>query len=135
MNRISVMLVDDNPTFLGILRRFIEKCSDLQVVGTSQDGAAALVMAQHHRPQVVLLDLAMPGMNGFTTITELRKLMPRVGIIVLTLHSQASYRQATLQLGADEFVSKGDLDTALLPAIERFAERAGLHDAEPPDTA
>jgi DNA-binding NarL/FixJ family response regulator len=122
MAPISVLLVDDNPTFLRILGDFLGEEEDILVVGMARSGEEALVKAKELRPQVVLLDLAMPGLNGFNTIPRLRSMMPDVGIIALTVLDANGYREAALTAGADDFVAKANLNTHLVPAIRRVVE-------------
>jgi DNA-binding NarL/FixJ family response regulator len=134
MPPISVLLVDDNPTFLRILGDFLGEEEDILVVGTAQSGEEALVKAKELQPQVVLLDLAMPGLNGFNAIPRLRSMMPDVGIIALTVLDANGYREAALTAGADDFVAKANLNTHLVPAIRRVVEsgRSGRGSAPAP---
>jgi DNA-binding NarL/FixJ family response regulator len=122
----TLLLVDDNPTFLRILKSFLDENypEEMLVVGTASDGNEALVRATEIRPDVVLLDLAMPGLNGLNTIPYLRRLMPEVGIIALTVLSTNGYREAAISAGADDFVPKASLNTDLLPAIRRVKREA-----------
>jgi DNA-binding NarL/FixJ family response regulator len=122
MPPISVLLVDDNPTFLRILGDFLGEEEDILVVGVAQSGEEALVKAKELRPQVILLDLAMPGLNGFNTTPRLRSMMPAVGIIALTVLDANGYREAALAAGADDFVAKANLNTHLVPAIRRVVK-------------
>ncbi len=120
---ISVLLVDDNPIFLRILTRFLEERSRLEVivVGSADGGEKALTKAPLLRPQVILVDLAMPDIHGLDLIPRLRGLMPHVIIIALTLMDPNSYREAVMTAGADGFVSKATLEEDLLPTIRRLA--------------
>jgi DNA-binding NarL/FixJ family response regulator len=122
MAPISVLLVDDNPTFLRILGDFLGEEEDILVVGMARSGEEALVKAKELRPQVILLDLAMPGLNGFNAAPRLRSMMPDVGIIALTVLDANGYREAALTAGADDFVAKANLNTHLVPAIRRVVE-------------
>ena len=122
MDPILVLLVDDNLTFLRILRDFLGEEEDILVVGMARSGEEALVKAGELRPQVILLDLAMPGLNGFKTIPRLRSMMPDVRIIALTVLDANGYREAALTAGADDFVAKANLNTHLVPAIRRVVE-------------
>jgi CheY-like chemotaxis protein len=122
MPPISVLLVDDNPTFLRILGDFLGEEEGILVVGTARSGEEALAKAKELRPQVILLDLAMPGLNGFNATPRLRSMMPDVGIIALTVLDANGYREAALTAGADDFVAKANLNTHLLPAIRRVVE-------------
>jgi DNA-binding NarL/FixJ family response regulator len=122
MKPISVLLVDDNPSFLRIVTRFLEQQGDVAVVGAAGGGEEALALAQDLEPDVVLVDLAMPGLSGLATIPLLRIILPKVGIIALTVLDMSSYRQAALAAGVNEFVSKASLSSELLPAIQRVAQ-------------
>jgi len=133
MDPISVLLVDDNPTFLRIATHFLQSQEDVVVVGTASGGEEAVAMARDLRPQVILLDLAMPGLPGLQAIPRLRDTLPEVGIIALTLLDTKGYRQAALLVGADDFVPKVAMNSALLPAIQRVAR--GNHSSGTPASA
>jgi DNA-binding response OmpR family regulator len=138
MESISVLLVDDNATFLRVTTQFLQAQHDanMVVIGTANRGEDALEQVESLQPQVILIDLAMPGMPGLETIPHLRRIMPDVGIIALTMMDTYSFRQAALEAGADEFIPKASMRTALLPAIQRLAQRKpgtrGAAAASPP---
>jgi two-component system nitrate/nitrite response regulator NarL len=133
MEPISVLLVDDNPTFLRVAARFLQSHEGVNVVGTANGGQEALTKTQTLRPQVILLDLAMPDLPGLQAIPRLRELSPQTGIIALTLLDTSGYRQAALSAGADDFIPKAALNTDLLPAIQRVAQ-VSRGDASATDT-
>lgn len=116
---ISVLLVDDNPIFMRILTRFLEAQSgrEVSVVGSADAGRKALTLAPLLRPQVILVDLAMPDIHGLDLIPRLRASLPEGIIIALSLMDPRSYREAVLAAGADAFVSKATLEGDLLPTI------------------
>jgi len=118
---ISVLLVDDNDTFRHIATRFLQQLGGVSVVGTAAGGMEALERVQNLRPQVILLDLAMPDLPGLEAIPRLRAALPEAGIIVLTMLDTIGYRQAALAAGADDFVPKVTMSTSLLGAIRRVA--------------
>ncbi len=122
MKPISVLLVDDNPAFLRIVTRFLKAHDDVMVVGAAGGGEEALILTQDLQPDIVLIDLAMPGLSGLETIPRLRAVLPEVGIIALTVLDIDSYRQAALAAGVNDFVPKASLNTDLLPAIRRVAQ-------------
>lgn len=122
MKPISVLLVDDNPAFLRIATRFLQVHDDILVIGAAGGGEEALALAQDLQPDVVLIDLAMPGLSGLATIPLLRAMLPEVGIIALTVLDIKSYRQAALEAGANDFVPKASLNTDLPPIIRRVAQ-------------
>jgi DNA-binding NarL/FixJ family response regulator len=125
MHPVSVMLVDDNPIFLRAATRFLEARGGVDVVGTARGGAVALEQAQELRPQVILVDLVMPGLAGLETIPYLRRLLPGVGIIALTMVNTRSFREAALGAGADAFVAKSAMRTGLLSIIRQVAKEHG----------
>jgi DNA-binding NarL/FixJ family response regulator len=125
MKPITLLLVDDNRAFLRVADLFLRGQVDVAVVGAANDGEEALAKARELRPQVVLVDLAMPRLPGLEVISRLRDLMPEVGIVALTLLDTEAYRQAALARGADAFVGKATLTTDLLPAIRRVGALRG----------
>jgi DNA-binding NarL/FixJ family response regulator len=122
MKPISVLLVDDNRVFLHIAARFLQEHGDVVVVGAAGGGEEALALAQDLQPDIVVIDLAMPGLSGLVTISLLQVVLPEVGIIALTVLDTKGYRQAALAAGANDFVPKASLDTDLLLAIRRVAQ-------------
>jgi DNA-binding NarL/FixJ family response regulator len=120
--KIRVLLVDDHEPFLRVATDFLQRQHELVVVGALRGGEEALAQAQDLRPQVILIDLNMPGLNGLETIPRLRAMLPEAGIIALTLLDINIYRQPALAAGADDFVSKANLTADLLPAIRRVAQ-------------
>lgn len=116
---VSVLLVDDSLVFLQVAARFLKRESGVVVVGVAASGREALAQAVALCPQVVLLDLAMPGLSGLEVIPMLRASLPKTRIIALTLGEAEVYREAALAAGADEFVSKSALSGELLPAVWR----------------
>jgi CheY-like chemotaxis protein len=98
-------------------------------VGTAGNGNEALEKVESLRPQVILIDLAMPGLDGLHTIPRLRSILPDVGIIVLTVFDTNGYRQAALATGGDDFVPKAVLNTDLLPD-RRLAQIARIQETK-----
>jgi len=122
MEPISVLLVDDNPIFLRATSQFLEAHDDMAVIGTAERGDAALAQVQGMPPQVILIDLAMPGLPGLEVIPRLRSLLPESGIIALTLLNTNNFRQAALEAGADAFIPKATMRNELIPTIRRVAQ-------------
>jgi len=129
MIAVRVLLVDDNPTFLRIATRYLEEHEEIAVVASLSGGAEALASVEELRPDVALIDLAMPDLPGLELIPRLRAARPELGIIALTFLDTDGYRQAALAAGADEFVPKPTLITELIPAIRRAAEASRLREA------
>jgi DNA-binding NarL/FixJ family response regulator len=122
---ISVLMIDDNLTFLRIATRFLDAYDDVVVVGTVSEGEIALAQVQALQPDVVLVDTAMSSLQeGLKFIAQLRAVLPRGGIIALTLIGTDGYRQAALEAGADDFVPKAAMGADLLSAIRRVKQTA-----------
>jgi len=114
--KIRVLLVDGNEVFLRAAADFLQRQSELIVVGVICGGEDILTQAQDLGPQVILVGLDRPGLE---TISRLRNVLPDVGIIALSLLEGDTYRQAAVAAGADDLVRKEELITDLLPAVRR----------------
>ena len=124
MKRIRVLLVDDHASFLRIVAQFLEDHDDIVVVGALDGATEALARLDELAPDLVLMDLAMPGLPGLEAIPRVRAARPETVIIALTGLGTEDYRAAALAAGADEFIAKTSLGRELLPAIRRLARLA-----------
>ena len=93
---------------------------DLHVVGEAADGAEAIRLAQELRPDILLLDLGMPRVNGLEVLRWSKAEHPESKVIIVTVHTEDAYRQAAEASGADAFLLKRTLGTDLLPTIQRL---------------
>ena len=121
MKPISILLVDENPIFLDIISRFLHDDFSNKVIllGKATTYAEAEVLAQRLRPEVILVDHGLPGQKGLACVAALRRLVPEVAIIVLTLLDKPDYRRSALDAGADEFLRKDKVFQDLLLVIHR----------------
>ena len=117
MSPITVLLVDDHTAVRSGVRVMLEAEADLVVVGEAGDGAEALRAVAATRPDVVVLDLAMPGIGGLDAIPEIRAAAPSTAILVFTMHSNAAYVSAAMRAGARGYVLKSARQQDLLAAI------------------
>ncbi|MDY6876021.1 MAG: response regulator transcription factor [Chloroflexota bacterium] len=124
MEPIKVLIVDDNPTFIGIVRRFLSRFADIEVVAEATSAEDALDLVQEVSPQVALVDIAMPEVNGLALTRLLREKHPTLVVILVTLLDTTQYRSASAEAGADGFVAKPTLSTDLVPLIRRYASKA-----------
>jgi DNA-binding NarL/FixJ family response regulator len=110
--------VDDNPTFLDAATHALAVDPRIEVVGTARSGSEGVALVAQTQPDLVLMDVAMPGMSGLeaTRLIKTRPDAPRV--VVLTSHDIQHYRTAARAAGADSFVSKAEFDAELLPLID-----------------
>lgn len=117
----KVLLVDDNPTFLSSVRMFLGMLPNMEVVGEAYDGPAALAQADTLQPDLALLDIALPEMNGLEVARRLQSLPRPPRIVFLSIHDSPDYRAAASSLGADGYVSKANFVTELFPIVKRLA--------------
>jgi DNA-binding NarL/FixJ family response regulator len=113
-----VMLVDDHQMFLEALRSLLEKVPDLEVVGVAQNGLDVVPVAQATLPDIVCMDIGMPGMNGVEATRQLVAALPGVKVIALSTHADHIYVTDMMQAGALAYVSKSEGGMELLRAIE-----------------
>ena len=123
---IKVMVVDDHLFLREGLRAIIDAQSDLKLVSEAESGEEALEMYATDRPDVVLMDLQMPGMGGVATIEAMKKHWPTVRIIVLTTYAGDSQALRALRAGAPGYLLKNSLRRELLDAI-RSVHEGGKH--------
>src|SRR5436309_1250172 len=116
----NILIVDDNVTFRALLREIVAEASDLHVVGEAADGAEAMRLAPELRPDIMLLDLVMPRVNGLEVLRWIKAERPEIKVIIVTVHAEDAYRQAAEASGADAFLLKKTLGTVLLSTIQRM---------------
>jgi DNA-binding NarL/FixJ family response regulator len=113
--RIKVLLVDDHPVFRHGLREIVDADPRFEVVGECGDGDAALAAVPRSKPQVVILDVSLPGRNGLEVVRALRAANPRVLCLMLTMHADESTFNAAMDAGAHGYLLKDDaMDMVLL---------------------
>lgn len=117
MARIRVLIADDHAVLRAGLKLLINAQSDMEVVGEAADSSEAIKSARAAAPDVVLLDLSMPGARYTQTIEQLAPLAPDTRVLVLTMHDDPAYMRAALQAGASGYIVKKAADVELLTAI------------------
>lgn len=103
---ITILLVDDHAVVRSGLSKFLMVNKDMQLVGEASDGAEAIQMVALHKPDVVLMDLMMPGMDGITATREIHQKYPNVKVIALTSFAEQNMVQGALQAGAIGYLQK-----------------------------
>jgi DNA-binding NarL/FixJ family response regulator len=117
MNRISVLIVEDHKLVREGIRALLQPEPDIDVLGEAKDGREAVVMAMELRPDVLLMDIAMSGLNGLEATQQLVKMLPESRIIILTAHCDDAYVQSAVGSGAAGFLLKQDCSNDVCRAI------------------
>ncbi|NQT25850.1 response regulator transcription factor [candidate division KSB1 bacterium] len=114
----SILVVDDNVLFRKRIVSIIESDSQLKVVGEVEDGSLVLKEAIRLKPDLILMDISMPGMNGLDTTQQLSGIIPKVKIVILSVYDVAEYQKAAFERGACGYVIKKNMINELLPAVK-----------------
>lgn len=115
---LRILLVDDHQIFREALRSLLEKTPDFSVVGEAGDGKSALRLVEELTPDIVCLDIGMPGINGIEIARQLSRDFPKLKIIALSTHADRVYVMDMLKAGASGYVTKAEGGKELLRAIE-----------------
>ena len=117
MDNIKLLIADDHAVLRAGLKALLNTQPDIRVIGEAANGQDALKKSQEMAPDIVLMDITMPGMSGLETTRELKKHHPEIKVLVLTVHEDESYLFQMLRAGASGYVPKKAADTELLDAI------------------
>jgi DNA-binding NarL/FixJ family response regulator len=131
-DRIRILLADDHPVLRTGLRTLLEQEPDMSVVGEASDGHEAVALAQRLRPDVIIMDISMPGLDGLEATRQIRGLDLPSHILILTVHAQERYLFPVLKAGAAGYLNKTAADTELIEAVRTVA--AGGAFLHPSDT-
>ena len=123
MDKIRLVIADDHDLLREGIRALLVPSGDIEVVGEAGDGAAAVELCKKLEPDVVLMDIAMPGLGGLEATLELRRQVPRCKVLVLTQYGDQEYVRRFLKAGVSGFVLKKAAGSALVNAIR--AVKAG----------
>ena len=129
-----MLLADDHPLMLDGIAKALSRADDVEVVGRASSGAEALALAARTAPDVVLLDLRMPAMDGFACIQELKRRSPATRVIVLSASTEPRDVRSALRLGADAYVVKS-VNPADLASVIRQTHEGTTFTAFAPDGA
>jgi DNA-binding NarL/FixJ family response regulator len=117
MTDIRVLIVDDVERVRQDLRTFLTLAGNIEIVGEARDGLEAVRLIETLCPQVVLMDLEMPVMDGFESARQIKAIQPSCRVIALTIHAGEAERQRAFQAGLDHVIAKGAPLDVLLHAI------------------
>ena len=126
--KISVLLVEDHQLVRRGFRRMLEDEPDIEVVGEASDGAEAVEKAAELHPAVVVMDYALPSMNGAVAARHILKSAPETAVLMLSMHSEPNYVRSCLEAGARGYLLKNALDLELVDAVRKVAAGAQVLD-------
>ena len=135
---IRVMLVDDHLLVRRGFRRMLEDDPGLRVVAEAGDGQEAVDTAVRERPDVVVMDFALPSMNGAVATRRILEKLPETAVLILSMHSEAAYVRNCIEAGARGYLLKNAMDLELVEAVKAVAEGKRVLDprlALPPEEA
>jgi len=124
--KIRLLLADDHAVLRSGLRLLLSEQPDMEVVGEASDGEEAIEKARELSPDVLLLDITMPGVGGLEALDRIKKENPQIRVVVLTMHDDESYMERIMTSGGSGYVLKRAADTELLSAI-RAVHQGGVY--------
>lgn len=121
-DKIAVLLVDDHSLVRKGFRRILEDAEDIVVVGEASDGAEAIEKAKSLKPQVVVMDCALPEVSGLVATQRILENAPETAVLMLSMHSEETLVRRALEAGARGYILKSAVDVELVTAIRRVAQ-------------
>jgi DNA-binding NarL/FixJ family response regulator len=122
---LHVLVADDSPLVRGHLVEMLGRLDHVEVVGEAADTPSAVREAEAHRPEVVVLDIQMPGENGIVALQRIKQMLPKTWVIMLTNHADAFYRRKCLSAGASYFFDKSTEFQEVAEVVRQLAEAEG----------
>ena len=122
---IKVLLADDHAIVRAGLRRLVEESGDIEVIAEAADGREAIRLAQEQEPDVAVLDLTMPGLDGIEVISQLKLYCPKLPILVLTMQEEEQFVVRSLKAGAQGYITKQSAPEQLVKAIRKVFAGGG----------
>jgi DNA-binding NarL/FixJ family response regulator len=120
---VRILVADDHDIFRRGLKGLLAAKPGWQVCAEAKTGAEAVRLAEQHKPDVVLMDVSMPDLNGLEATRRIRKALPRTEVLILTLHFSDRLVHDILDAGARAYIMKGDAERDLIVAVESLANR------------
>jgi len=127
---ISVLLVDDHSLVRRGFRRMLEDEADIRVVGEASDGEEAVKLARSLKPQVIVMDCALPGINGLQATRKILQLLPDTLVLMLSMHTEETWVRQAIDAGARGYVLKNAMDLELSSAIRRLVNGETVLDGQ-----
>ena len=128
--KITVLLVDDHSLVRRGFRRILEDEADMEVVGEAGNGEDSIQLAKELRPQVVVMDCALPGMNGLQATRQIIEDSPQTAVLMLSMHTESTWVRQAIEAGAKGYVLKNAMDLELGAAIRKVAAGQTVFDPQ-----
>ena len=128
--KITVLLVDDHSLVRSGFRRILEDESDIEVVGEASDGEQAVKSARELHPHVIVMDCALPKINGLDATRKIIEHSPDTAVLMLSMHSENTWVRQAIDAGARGYILKSALDLDLAPAIRKIAAGETVFDPQ-----
>ena len=128
--KITVLLVDDHSLVRRGFRRMLEDESDMEVVGEAGNGEDSIKLAKELHPQVVVMDCALPGMNGLQATRQIIDDSPNTAVLMLSMHTEGTWVRQAIEAGARGYVLKNAMDLELSAAIRKVAAGETVFDPQ-----
>lgn len=128
--KITVLLVDDHSLVRRGFRRMLEDEADMEVVGEAGDGEESIKLAKQLHPQVVVMDCALPGMNGLEATRKIMEESPDTAVLMLSMHTESTWVRQAVEAGAKGYVLKNAMDLELGAAIRKVAAGETVFDPQ-----
>jgi len=122
MKKVRILLADDHTVMRAGLRALLERQPNLEVVGEAEDGRQSVQLASSHVPDVVVMDIAMPNLNGVEATRRMVSKHPAISVVILSMYSDESYVMRALEAGARAYLLKDSAVTDLIRAIEAVSQ-------------
>jgi DNA-binding NarL/FixJ family response regulator len=128
--KITVLLVDDHSLVRRGFRRMLEDETDMEVVGEAGNGEDSIKLAKELHPQVVVMDCALPGMNGLDATRKIIENLPSTAVLMLSMHTESTWVRQAIEAGAKGYVLKNAMDLELGAAIRKVAAGETVFDPQ-----
>ncbi|MFP5213362.1 MAG: response regulator [Acidobacteriota bacterium] len=126
MKKVGILIVDDHRVVLEGIKNALQEHAEFEIVGEASNGRQALALVRRKRPDVVVMDISMPDLNGIEATTHIKAFDPRIGVIIYSMYSDNEYVVDLLKAGISGFVLKEDPMSELVMAV-RAATWGGTH--------
>lgn len=120
-NKLKILVAEDHGTVRDGIKMIVESQDDMEIVGEAGDGRLAVELARKLKPDIVLMDISMPELNGLKAAAQLKRIIPDIKILTLTRHTDDAYLQELLRAGVSGYALKQSLSTELIRAIRIIA--------------